>query len=359
MEESDYFLAFSYAPGIGPKRFGDLLGRFENAKSIWTADLKELTNAGIGPKTLDTLWEFKRTFKVETEKKKLKELGITFIPRISKKYPASLLNLPNPPIGIYTKGNIKLLQDYAHRLAVVGTRKTSQYGREVTKKLVGELASSRLCIVSGLALGIDGIAHRTALEARGSTIAVLGCGVDCCYPQENFDLYTEILKNGGLIISEYPPSTPPTKGSFLARNRIIAALSEGVLVTEATEDSGSLTTADIGIELGRKIYAIPGPITSEGSLGTLSLIQKGARLVKSSSDILNNLSLPKRIIPEQITPELKGLEKKIYDTLAGEKEVDELARELDISIHRLNSKLSEMELDGIVKVVNGKVFSRV
>lgn len=355
MEESDFHLAFAYAPGIGPKRFSDLITSFESAKGIWGADLGDLGRAGIGPKTLDALWEFKRTFKVETEKAKLKELDIIFIPRNSKKYPASLLALPNPPIGIFVKGNAKLLQDYTHRLSVVGTRKTSQYGRDVTKKLVKELATSRLCIVSGLALGIDAIAHLSALQVGGATIAVLGCGVDCCYPQENFALYTDILKNDGLILSEYPPSTPPSKGSFPARNRIIAALSEGILVTEATEDSGSLITADIGIELGKRIYAVPGPITSDGSLGTLSLIQKGARLVKSSSDILNNLSLPKKITPDAIIPDLKGFEKKIFDALSEERDIDELARELDVSIHRLNSELSEMELMNLVVLQNGRV----
>lgn len=355
MEESDFFLAFAYAPGIGPKRFSDLLMRFGTAKNIWTADLNELSGEGLGTKILDSLWEFKREFKIESEKKKLKDLGISFVPRNSKKYPSSLLELPNPPIGIFAKGNTKLLQDYTHRFSVVGTRKTTQYGRDVTKKLVNDLAASRLCIVSGLALGIDAIAHLSALAAGGSTIAVLGCGVDCCYPQENFGLYKDILDHNSLIISEYAPSTPPSKGSFPSRNRIIAALSEGILVTEATEDSGSLITADIGIELGRKIYAVPGPITSEGSLGTLSLIQKGARLVRSSSDILNSLSVPKRIFLNADIPDLRGFEKKIYDTLSEEKEVDHLARELGVSIHRLNSELSEMELMGHIVLQNGKV----
>lgn len=355
MDESDFYLAFSYAPGIGPKRFSDLLTYFESAKSIWIADDVVLSRAGIGPKTLEVLGEFRRTFKIETEKKKLEELGITFVPRNSKKYPSQLLHLPNPPIGIFCKGNLLLLKEYTHTFAVVGTRKTTQYGRDVTKKIVTELASSRLCIVSGLALGIDAISHLSALEAQGSTIAVLGCGVDCCYPQENYNLYKSILENDGLIISEYPPAVPPSKGSFPARNRIIAALSEGILVTEATEDSGSLITADIARELGKKIFAIPGPITSPGSMGTLALIQKGAKLVRNSDDIVNLLTGVILTDSSVSNPHLDGMEKKIYELLREEKEVDELARALSISVHRLNATISEMELTGLVVVENGKV----
>ncbi len=357
MTESDSHLAFSLAPRIGPKRFLDLLKVFRSAQLAWSASFENLKKAGLGEKILDVFIGFRSTFNIELEKKKLKESGVVFIAQCDKEYPQSLKELPNPPIGIFAKGNRGLLTQ-EDILAVVGSRKTTQYGREVTASLTSVVAEQGVVIISGLALGIDAIAHSSSLDSEGRTIAVLGCGVDCCYPQENYNLYKKILSSGGLIISEYGLSVPPSKGSFLARNRIIAALVKGVLIAEATEDSGSLVTAEWGKKLGKEIFAVPGPITSQNSYGTLGLIQKGAILIRGSEDILKAYrSEDARSTRQQrqILPNLSVNEKKIYELLIEERDIEELKYETGFSIILINSLLSEMELNGYISITNGKI----
>ena len=357
MTESDCHLAFSIAPRIGPKRFLDLLKVFGSAHSAWSASFENLKKAGLGEKILDVFIGFRSTFNIELEKKKLKESGVVFIAQCDKGYPQSLKELPNPPIGIFAKGDSGLLSEQ-NILAVVGSRKTTQYGRDVTTSLVTEIAKQGVVIISGLALGIDAIAHSSSLDSEGKTIAVLGCGVNCCYPQENYNLYKKILAGDGLIISEYPLSTPPSKGSFLARNRIIAALSKGVLVSEATEDSGSLVTAEWGEKLGKEIFAVPGPITSHNSYGTLGLIQKGAILVRGPNDILKVYQVSEDQIVKSHQKSRLHMSKDenvIYELLSEEKDVEELRHETGLAITVLNSLLSEMELNGYISITNGKI----
>jgi len=357
MTESDCHLAFSIAPRIGPKRFLDLLKVFGSAHSAWSASFENLKKAGLGEKILDVFIGFRSTFNIELEKKKLKESGIVFIAQCDKVYPQSLKELPNPPIGIFTKGNSGLLSEQ-NILAVVGSRKTTQYGRDVTTSLVTEIAKQGVVIISGLALGIDAIAHMACIDSKGRTIAVLGCGVDCCYPQENYNLYKKILAGDGLIISEYGLSVPPSKGSFLARNRIIAALSKGILISEATEDSGSLVTADWGEKLGKEIFAVPGLITSQNSYGTLSLIQKGAILVRNQNDILQKFSASGLDLLKSNgvkKPNLSVDQQKIYDVLTDDMDIDGIIRALGFSIVYTNSLLSEMELENHIVYINGKV----
>ena len=357
MTECDCHLAFSLSPRIGPKRFFDLLKVFGSARSAWSASSEDLRKAGLGERILDDFISFRKDFNVELEKKKLVDSGAVFIAQCDKGYPQSLKKLPNPPIGIFAKGNIDLLYE-ENVLAVVGSRKTTQYGREATTSLVSDITNHGIVIVSGLALGIDAIAHMSCLDSGGRTIAVLGCGVDCCYPQENYNLYKKILSSRGLIISEYPLSAPPSKGSFLARNRIIAALSKGVLVSEATEDSGSLVPADWGEKLGKEIFAVPGLITSQNSYGTLGLIQEGAILVRNPPDILKvyqSTIHAMRKSSQKPTLNLSKDEAKIYKLLSEEKDIEELKYETGLVITVLNSLLSEMELNGYISITNGKI----
>lgn len=249
--------------------------------------------------------------------------------------------------------------DYFLKIAVVGTRKATEYGKDVTEFLVSELASNGVCIVSGLALGIDGIAHRTTVSQKGKAIAVLGCGVDCCLPSENFSLYSNILKNDGLIISEYPLSQPPNKGTFLARNRIIAALSDGVLVTEAAEGSGSLVTAEYGFSYNKKVFAVPGRINSQMAKGSLSLIKKGAVMVQEGEDILDEFSIfnSKFLIKSKIDNlKLSEDERKIVSLLQSEDlTIDEIVKKTKFPISKLFGLISRLELSGIVKNSGGKI----
>lgn len=289
----------------------------------------------------------------------MKKAGVEFISFTDKLYPSKLEKLENPPIGIFVKGNKKLLKE-PFSIAVVGTRKATSYGREVTEFLVSNLSNNNVCIISGLALGIDGIAHRETVLNNGKTIAVLACGVDCCLPSENYSLYRSILDNDGLIISEYPLSQPPNKGTFLARNRIIAALSDGVLVTEAAEDSGSLVTAGFGLTLNKKVFAVPGPITSRMSDGSLELLKQGAKLVSDAGDILNefktkNLKLKNKALKFK-NLKLNKDEIRIIKLLEYEEmTIDELVKASKLQISNLFGLISNLELKGILKNSGGKI----
>ena len=272
--------------------------------------------------------------------------------------------LENPPIGLFAKGNLKLLDSSSSlrmtKLAVVGTRKVTSYGREVTELLVSNLVANGECIISGLALGVDGIAHKTCVSNNGKTIAVLACGVDCCVPSENYNLYSNILKNNGLIISEYPLSQPPNKGTFLARNRIIAALSDGVLITEAAEDSGSLVTAEWGLKLSKKVFAVPGPITSRMSEGSLKLLHQGATLVSEVDDVLNEFTRSASSGQERIkkfkTLNLTKEERKIVSLLENEPlTIDEIAKKTKLPISKLFASISNLELKGVLKNNGGRI----
>lgn len=361
-KEKDYYLAFSNFPGVGPVKFMKILARFGSAKKAWSADSKEfgeIAGRALGKK-LET---FRNEFDLENYLKQLKKQRIEFVCLIDKDYPPLLKKIPNPPIVLYLKGNTKLIHSNVLKntrmIAVVGTRHITHYGKEITKMFAGRLAESGLVIVSGMAYGVDGVAHKAALDATGGkTIAVLGNGVDQAYPRENTSLYEEILDSGGLIVSEYPPGTPPSVGSFPARNRIVAGLSSAVLVTEGASDSGSLITANFGLEYGRKVFAVPGPITSSLSAAPLRLIEKGAVLVVSPEDILRNLQLSISNFQSNKTDlifnNLTKEELKVIKLIENESlSFDEIVRALKLNPAKTASILSMMEIKGIIKNSEG------
>ena len=355
MEERDYYLGFSLVSGIGPKTLGSLLKHFKTAKKAWNASLKELRDAGLGELTTQKFLKSKSEFNFAEFKRKLKLQKIDYITIVDKEYPPLLKQIPNPPILLFIKGN-KLLLRSSQILAIVGTRKMTNYGAEVTEKFAFELASAGFRIVSGMALGVDGQAHSATLEARGKTIAVLGNGVDLPFPASNQNLYHRILEKRGAIISEFPPGEPPNKGTFPSRNRIIAGISQGVLVTEGAEDSGSLITANLGLEYGRKVFAVPGPITSSLSAAPLKLIEKGAKLVVSPDDILKEFRIqsPELRISEQKFKGLTKEELKIAQILENESlSFDEIVRKLGSKSSQIATTLSIMEIKGILKNSGG------
>ncbi len=362
MNEKISSLAFSLAPGIGPKRYQSLLRIFGSAKIAWKGSEKKLKAAGVGKVNFAKFDAFRKTFAISEYLEKLRKARVEFIPFGGKYYPESLKKIDNPPIGLFTKGDQKLLLG-PQKIAVVGSRKITSYGKEVTENLVSELCSAGFVIVSGMALGVDGLAHKSAIDNQGSTIAVLGCGVDCPYPRENEKLYEDILDSGGLVISEYPLGMSASKGTFPARNRIIAGISMAVLITEAAEDSGSLITAEHAIKQSKKVFAVPGPITSQMSRGTLTLLKHGAVLVSSSDDIINELGVQPlkgvdmkgKVASSGLKLKLSKLEEKIFDILQNEERtIDEISKLTKISIAKLTAILSEMEMKGILKNSGGK-----
>jgi len=352
-DDREYWLAFSVCPGIGPKKFELLLKNFGSAEKAWSATSKDLEGI-IGQAETAKLNRFKSQFSIKNYVRLLRRNKANFITLTEPEYPKLLAQIHRPPFVLYIKGNTDL---NAPCFAVVGTRRITNYGREVTEILTTEL-SYGFTIVSGMALGVDAEAHRSTIEAGGKTIAVLGCGVDCPTPLENEALYNGILKNGGAIVSELPLSHPPTIGSFPSRNRIIAGLSQGVLVTEGAEDSGSLITADYALKFKRPVFAVPGPITSSLSKGPFKLLSKGAKLVTSAEDIFNELKVSSSKIK---TKDHKGNSKYeilILGIIENEPlHFDEIARKSKINSSKLGSILSLMEVKGLVKSLSGGYFS--
>lgn len=382
MKEKSYWLPFSVFPGIGPGKFGLLLSEFGTAEKAWKASFEQLEKV-LGKALTPQFVDFRDKFSIADYEKKLKKARVSFLILTDEDYPALLKQIENPPFVLYYKGNIDILSSRAYArdlaghfssptvtrndnyIAIVGTRRITEYGKQVTTELTQNLAAAGFCVVSGLALGVDAIAHKVTIENKGKTIAVLGCGVDCCYPRENQRLYEEILDSGGAIVSEYPLGEPPSKGSFPSRNRIIAGLSQGVIVTEGAADSGALYTAKDAFENGRPVFAVPGPITSSLSKGPHGLISKGAKLISSAEEIISELGL--RIAgadhPSLKLRRAKGDskdEQKIIDALQNESlHFDELVKRTKIDSSKLGSILSLMEMKGIVRGLSAGEFSLI
>lgn len=358
MEEKLFWLGFSSFPGVGPIKFQKLLKEFKTAKKAWNSNQIDKV---LGPKLAQELSEFKKRYSVELYSKELKKRKVQFLTLEDKKYPKLLSQIPNPPFVLYIRGDI----DFdLPSIGIVGTRKITNYGREVTDLFASELSNAGFTIVSGLALGVDAQAARSTLEQKGKTIAVLGCGVDCVTPSENEALYNSIVKAGGAIVSEYSLGHPPTLGSFPSRNRIIAGLSMGVLVTEGAEDSGSLITADYALKFKRPVFAVPGPITSTLSKVPFSLIRKGAKLVTNPQEIISELGISNFKL--QISNEIKKSkiqegakdELKILKLLENEPlHFDEIVKRSKLNSAELGSLLSLMEVKGLLKSTGGGFFS--
>lgn len=286
------------------------------------------------------------------------EEHIDTITQNDQNYPALLAKIYGPPKQLYIRGTLPPADSLY--FAVVGTRLMSPYGKQVTHEIVRELARAGVVVVSGLALGIDGEAHRAALEVNGRTIAVLGSGIDraSVYPPEHRGLADQIVESGGAVLSEYPPETTPTKYSFPERNRIIAGMSVGVLVVEAKEKSGALITAQFALDEGREVCAIPGPITGETSRGPNALIATGARLVTGAPDILELLGMKEA--PRRTAPKLEPTETIIWNALSREPiHIDALVAATKLDIAALTSTLAIMEINGLVKNLGGMHFIRL
>lgn len=352
-EEKKYWVAFNVFEGIGPARFKLLLDYFGSAKSAFYAPEKELKEIGLGEKLVDKFINFRKNiFDNDSYFLRLEKLGVEVICSEEENYPKMIKEIENRPPILYVRSekDIKILSA-EKAVAVVGTRKVTSYGRQVTEMITEGLVSAGLVIVSGLARGVDKIAHETAMRNNGLTIAVLGNGLDLIYPPEHKDLAKGIVESGGVLVSEFPLGTQAMPGNFPARNRIISGLSLGVVVTEAAEDSGSLITASNAAEQGREVFAVPGPITSPLSKGTSELIKKGAKLVSGVEDILEELGMGRvSRVPRVSRGELSEDENKIVDLLENENlTVDEIIRRLRSDSGKIGSLLSMLEIRGMVK----------
>lgn len=357
MNSEQLHVFFSYSEGIGPKTFVKLLEKFGSVNKLYFATRDELVDAGLKGKTLEKYLKFKSEFDLDSVLAQLEKKNIWILSY--KDFPENFRNISNPPIVLFGRGNKSLILK-KNKIGVVGSRRPTTYGISVTEELVSDLVDAGFVIVSGMALGIDGIAHRTALKSKGETVAVLGSGVDLPTPMEHSALYQQIINNNGAVVSEFPLGMIPNKGSFPARNRIISALSCAIIIPEATSDSGALITAKEAFSQGRKVFAVPGPITSSLSRGTNSLFSKGGIVVGSAEDVVRELGVKNYRLGKKIKNKIEHLnlskeEAVVCRALENESLlIDELNKKVKIPIGELMTCLTGLELRNILKNSGGK-----
>lgn len=356
MTTEDYYLCFQSCPGIGPKTFDTIMRCFDSdLERAWQSSESTWLKLGLTQRVVTAWFVYKETFSFDELKLVMERAEISYIHNQNQRFPSLLKQTATCPLGLFIKG--QWLPQDNRAIAVVGTRKITPYGRDVTQRFVADLVVAGLTIISGLARGVDGIAHRTALDKGGRTIAVLGGGLDTIYPPEHRALAAEICQHGALI-SEYPPGILPVPGNFPARNRIVSGLSFGVLVTEGASKSGSKITAMDALDQNREVFAVPGPINNPMSSGPGELIQMGAKLVMSVQDILAEL-------PDLTHPKLNGAasdqriamvhfedqnQASIWSLISsGIYHIDDLVRETHLPAAQILTALTLMELSGHVK----------
>ncbi len=358
VDEKAYWIALNKVAGSGAARLTALLSTCSSASAAWRASIHDLKAAGLDRRTLENLLHARRTFDVAAEWEQVQRAGVHVITCQDDDYPANLRQIDAPPPLIYLRGNLQPSDIWA--VGVVGTRRASVYGREVAHTVSRDLAAQGITIVSGLAVGVDTVAHKAALEAGGRTIAVLGSGVDQIYPPSNRGLAQQILENGALI-SEYPLGTRPEAGNFPPRNRIISGLSKGVVIVEAGQRSGALITARYAAEQGRDVFAVPGSILHPGSIGCNTLIQQGATPLLSVDDILRQLDMEqvaaRRAAHAAVAVEPQ--EANLLGLLSPEPQhVDDLVRQTGLPASQISGLLAIMEIKGLVRQVGSLSYVR-
>lgn len=363
MDEKAYYLGFSLFPGIGAALFDKLLKRFGSAEAAWNGSETELIDT-VSEKLTEKFLAFRSTVHLDEEMEKVVQKDVQLVTIADKNYPRLLKKISPPPFLLYIKGDISILS-LPKIISIVGTRKISPYGRQVTEMLTIDLVNAGFVTVSGLAFGVDATAHVATVQAGGKTVAVLGCGVDCCTPSSNQKIYDEILSSGGAIVSTFPISMEATRFTFPARNALIAGLSQGIVVTEGAADSGSLITANYAKKFDRSLFAVPGPITSSLSKGANSLIQQGAIPVTSVKDILDSLGIMGT--PFANAQGKQGARKNLQASTQEEQMVleilgngplhfDEIVRTIGKDSKAVGSLLSLMELSGLIHQESGKYY---
>ncbi len=361
MDDPDlpYWLALNRVKGSGPARFTLLLDTFGSVRAAWEATPADWRHAGLDERTTTALERQRRGIVPEAELERLRTLRVGALRVIDDGYPRLLREIPAPPPVLYVRG--RLTPDDELALGIVGTRQASAYGRHVTERLSSDLAAQRVTIVSGLARGVDTVAHTAALDAGGRTIAVQGCGPDLVYPPDHARLAARIVEQGA-VVTEFPPGTQPDAGNFPARNRIISGLSLAILVTEAPEASGALITARFAAEQNHDIFAVPGNITNRGSTGANLLIQDGAKPILKAEDVLAELNLnmaPQQIELRELLPE-DETEAALITCLRATgdpQHIDDLCRATALPTARVSGALAMMELKGMVSLVGPMTYA--
>lgn len=357
MSDLQYWLGFNLVKGIGPAKVQTLLDYFGTLAAAWDATEHQLQKIGLDKRAINTFLKTRAELDLDAEMARIEKADVQLLTWNSDGYPSYLREIPNPPYLLYMHGHLIEADQWA--VAVVGTRRLTAYGRQVTKDLVAGLVRNNITVVSGLARGIDAVAHKTAVEMNGRTLAVLGSGLDSIYPAEHRDLAQQIIGGHGAVISEYGLGIRPEAKNFPPRNRIISGLSLGVIVVEAGERSGALITTNFALEQDREVFAVPGNISSPVSKGPNKLIQEGAKLITSVDDVLEELNLQmvaEHTAVQMALPETNE-EIALYTYLSAQPiHVDELSRETGLPSNTVSSTLTMMELKGMVHQVGGMKY---
>ncbi|HWP98570.1 MAG TPA: DNA-processing protein DprA [Syntrophomonadaceae bacterium] len=330
-------------------------GSFHKA---WEADSQDLLKLLPDPRQVEAILQARKSVNLNHYGEELSKQPMSLVTWDDPEYPEALKHIAQKPYLLYYRGRLDCLQVLC--VAVVGSRRPTAYGRRTAHCLGQDMASRQVTVVSGLARGIDTEAHKGAIEGKGFTAAVLGSGIDVMYPRENRRLFDEVCEEG-LVVSEFPPGTPPDARNFPRRNRIISGLSRGVVVVEARSRSGALITADFALEQGRDVFAVPGPIGSENSVGTNRLIQQGAKLITGSEDVLEEYLQVKNVAePGLRQPQLLMLDRNEEEVLQciGYEPVhmDDLLAMANMGIGALSTLLLKLELGGLVCSLPGKYY---
>lgn len=353
-------VAFTHVTGIGPARMAALERFFDSLEEAWRADRTHLGEAGLDKRTIEELETTRSSLDPAEAYGQMLDAGVAALTPDDDGYPRRLREIPDPPPLLYIRG--QLLERDEWSLAIVGTRRPTPYGVQVTRTLTSELANAGLTIVSGLARGVDGIAHETTLDQNGRTLAIVASGLDRVYPPEHKRLAARILDSGGAMLSEYPLGKRPDARYFPRRNRIIAGVALGALVTEAGEKSGTWHTVTSALDQGREVFAVPGPITSDQSVGANNIIKRGlGKLVTCAQDVLDELNLGPIERQAELVEQLPEdpMEALLLEQLGSEPiHVDELSRLIQQPVHETAAAMATLELKGFIHQVGPMTYAR-
>ena len=355
-------MGLNLIPQLTPKRTNRLFARFDSFRAIWDAPGSAFASLFGSAVVGEAIASARSEEAIDDEFAKAEELGVQIVTLVDEAYPALLREIDDPPMALYVRGTLPV--DPARSIGIVGTRRSTRYGKMVAGRFASRLALKGLTIVSGLAAGIDTAAHQGVLDVGGRTVAVLGCGLDYPYPKKNQPMLAQLVERG-VALSEYPLGTRPAKWTFPQRNRILAGLSRGVIVVQAPERSGSLITARLALEQGREVFAVPGNITTITSAGTNRLIKSGAKLVETIDDVLvefPDLWGQEDAAAEQTAervPELAERERTVYDLIGLEPvHVDDIIARADLSPTEASHVLLLLQLEDLIDEVEGGRFIR-
>ncbi len=371
MDAREALIALNMIEHVGPIRLRQLLEAFGDAPSILAASRSGLERVpGLGPQAAESIASWRQSVPLEAELRRIAEYGCQIVVGTDECYPPSLRQIYDPPIVLYVKG--QLVERDRHAIALVGSRLTTPYGQDTARKLAAQLVQAGITVVSGGARGIDTAAHRGALQAQGRTIAVLGTGINRVVPPENAELFAQISAQGALV-TQFPFNRPPDKQSFPIRNRIVAGMTLATVVVEATLTSGALITANLALDYGRQVMAVPGRIDSPRSKGCNDLIKKGAKLCESAEDILSEFEylfprVPSAASAADASPALPGepsasgltdAEQRILSALSHEEiHIDEIIRHTGLPTSVVAATLLGLEMRNLARQSPGKLFRR-